>query len=300
MPAGLAETVCARGQRAAICVRAPGAARSSARRTAGSRSRRSRPGHGRPSAARRPFGAHGPRGMRSGSSAVCRARASSRRGCRVHWRRSRVSACRPRGALIPTIANPPSPWKHVTGKTAWVTYGSTDQRGRDKRHWKVLNRYGLKDVVICDHEICMRDGGESFTSRRQATADGRQRRKARGLPLRCARRTSTDIATTTPVRTRPCTLTHAARPLRKSGCAVRAWRSCDGSPMASWSSSLSVGRLNFGAMSLRSWHEGRMTRIWARRDSFGQTTALSRFSRFRMRSAIGSFALQMMVWPVHR
>ena len=70
--------------------------------------------------------------------------------------------------VLPTIANPPSPWKHVTGKTAWVTYGSTDQRGRDKRHWKVLNRYGLKDVVICDHEICMRDGGESFTFRDRA------------------------------------------------------------------------------------------------------------------------------------
>ena len=72
------------------------------------------------------------------------------------------------GEVLPTIANPPSPWKHVTGRTAWVTYGSTDRRGRDKRHWKLFRRYGLRDVVICDHEICMRDGVESFTFRDRA------------------------------------------------------------------------------------------------------------------------------------
>lgn len=70
--------------------------------------------------------------------------------------------------VLPVIANPVSPWKHVTGSRAWNSYGSTADRARDKRFWKRLWRYGVRDMVITDHEVCFRDEGESFTFRLDA------------------------------------------------------------------------------------------------------------------------------------
>jgi len=66
---------------------------------------------------------------------------------------------------FPTIANPPSPWKSVTGTHAWTVHGSSPHRELDKRFWRHLHRCGIRHVVITDHESCMRDDGESFTFR---------------------------------------------------------------------------------------------------------------------------------------
>ena len=70
--------------------------------------------------------------------------------------------------VLPVIANPVSPWKHVTGTHAWSSYASTADRARDRRFWRRLWRLGVRDMIITDHEVCFRDGGESFTFRLDA------------------------------------------------------------------------------------------------------------------------------------
>lgn len=70
--------------------------------------------------------------------------------------------------VLPVVANPPSPLKHVTGGKAFNSYASTKDRARDKRFWRGLWRLGIRDVIVTDHEICFRDGGESFTFRLDA------------------------------------------------------------------------------------------------------------------------------------
>ncbi len=65
---------------------------------------------------------------------------------------------------LPTIANPPSPYKHVAGKGVWRAHGATT-READKKYWRDVWRRGMRDVVVTDHEVCWRDGGESFTFR---------------------------------------------------------------------------------------------------------------------------------------
>ena len=67
--------------------------------------------------------------------------------------------------VLPTIANPVSPWKHVTGTSAWYAYASTADRERDRRIWRQVRGLGIRNVVLNDHEVCFRDGGESFTFR---------------------------------------------------------------------------------------------------------------------------------------
>jgi hypothetical protein len=68
---------------------------------------------------------------------------------------------------LPTIPNPVSPWKHVTGKGVWRAHGAGD-RESDKRHWRKVHRHGMRHVIVTDHETGWRDGGESFTFRTRA------------------------------------------------------------------------------------------------------------------------------------
>ncbi|MCX8156395.1 MAG: hypothetical protein N3J91_08115 [Verrucomicrobiae bacterium] len=65
---------------------------------------------------------------------------------------------------LPVIANPASPWKHITGTRLWYAYGATD-RQRDAEFWRNVHRWGMTDLIITDHETMWRDGGESFTFR---------------------------------------------------------------------------------------------------------------------------------------
>ena len=66
---------------------------------------------------------------------------------------------------LPEIANPPSPWKPITGRKAWCRYSSGPNRLEDRRFLSWLHRHGIRELVINEHECCMRDDGESFTFR---------------------------------------------------------------------------------------------------------------------------------------
>lgn len=66
--------------------------------------------------------------------------------------------------ILPTLPNPESPWKAVTGPRHWRAHAST-VRENDKKHWFRIHRHGMTEVVVTDHETCFRDGGESFTFR---------------------------------------------------------------------------------------------------------------------------------------
>ncbi len=65
---------------------------------------------------------------------------------------------------FPTIANPTSPWKEVTGTRVWRAHGAGN-RESDKAFWRKVHRYGITQMVVTDHETMWRDGGESFTFR---------------------------------------------------------------------------------------------------------------------------------------
>ena len=69
--------------------------------------------------------------------------------------------------VLPNVANPKSPWMHVTGERLWRAHGASD-REHDYAHWKKAARYGMTKVAITDHETGWRDGGESFTLRTRA------------------------------------------------------------------------------------------------------------------------------------
>ena len=66
--------------------------------------------------------------------------------------------------VLPTIANPMSPWKSITGTHHWRTHGASD-REKDREYWYNVHRHGIREVVVTDHETCFRDNGESFTFR---------------------------------------------------------------------------------------------------------------------------------------
>ncbi len=72
---------------------------------------------------------------------------------------------------LPTIPNPVSPWKHVTGTGVWRAHGASN-RESDKQHWRKVYRHGLRHIIVTDHETGWRDGGESFTFRTR-TAPGK-------------------------------------------------------------------------------------------------------------------------------
>jgi hypothetical protein len=69
--------------------------------------------------------------------------------------------------VLPEIPNPVSPWKHVTGTGAWRAHGASD-RQQDREFWRRVHRYGMRRVIVTDHETMWRDGGESFTFRTRA------------------------------------------------------------------------------------------------------------------------------------
>ncbi|MBR5840327.1 MAG: hypothetical protein IKZ84_17440, partial [Victivallales bacterium] len=68
---------------------------------------------------------------------------------------------------LPNIPNPKSPWKHITGSHQWCSHGAGN-RDRDKAYWYNIWRHGMRKCLITDHEVCWRDGGESFTFRTKA------------------------------------------------------------------------------------------------------------------------------------
>ncbi len=65
---------------------------------------------------------------------------------------------------LPTIANPASPYKAIAGSGVWRSHGATTRDG-DKKYWRDVWRRGMRKMIITDHEVCWRDGGESFTFR---------------------------------------------------------------------------------------------------------------------------------------
>jgi len=73
--------------------------------------------------------------------------------------------------VLPTIPNPVSPWKKVTGTGVWRAHGAGD-RANDARYWTEVHRYGMTHIIVTDHETGWRDGGESFTFRTR-TAPGK-------------------------------------------------------------------------------------------------------------------------------
>lgn len=66
--------------------------------------------------------------------------------------------------MLPSIPNPESPWKHITGTRLWRAHGASN-REHDARYWTECHRWGMTQVVVTDHETGWRDGGESFTFR---------------------------------------------------------------------------------------------------------------------------------------
>lgn len=69
--------------------------------------------------------------------------------------------------VLPTIPNPPSPWRPITGTRLWRAHGAS-QRKDDARYWTEVHRYGMTQMVVTDHETMWRDEGESFTFRTKA------------------------------------------------------------------------------------------------------------------------------------
>lgn len=68
---------------------------------------------------------------------------------------------------LPNVANPKSPWMHVTGERVWYAHGAGN-RHQDLDLWRQVARHGMTKVLITDHETGWRDGGESFTFRTRA------------------------------------------------------------------------------------------------------------------------------------
>ncbi|MDD4025734.1 MAG: hypothetical protein PHN85_07410 [Kiritimatiellae bacterium] len=66
--------------------------------------------------------------------------------------------------VLPNIPNPPSPWRHVTGTRVWRAHGAGD-RDRDAAYWREAHRWGMRKIVVTDHETGWRDNNESFTFR---------------------------------------------------------------------------------------------------------------------------------------
>jgi hypothetical protein len=74
------------------------------------------------------------------------------------------SASREFADVLPSIPNPPSPHRALTAEYEWC-HCFAGNREKDKAYWRDRRRRGLAKVFIGDHEVCMRDGNESFTFR---------------------------------------------------------------------------------------------------------------------------------------
>ena len=66
--------------------------------------------------------------------------------------------------VLPTIANPPSPWRKEAAEYLVCHHGAGD-REEDYAHWKKIKRCGMEKIVVLDHEVGWRDTAESFTFR---------------------------------------------------------------------------------------------------------------------------------------
>lgn len=66
--------------------------------------------------------------------------------------------------VLPSIPNPQSPYKSITGTKLWRVHAANN-RERDKKIWFYVWRHGIREVVVNDHETQWRSGGESFTFR---------------------------------------------------------------------------------------------------------------------------------------
>ena len=80
-----------------------------------------------------------------------------------------IFTCSPRiEDVLPSIPNPVSPWKHVTGKYVWHARGAARNRDHDAAFWRGVHRFGLRNILLTDHEVGWRDEDESFTFRTNA------------------------------------------------------------------------------------------------------------------------------------
>jgi len=71
-------------------------------------------------------------------------------------------------ATLPSVPNPVSPWKHVTGKGVWLAYGAGRDRPKDTETFVRWRRQGIRHLICTDHETMWRDGNESFTFKTNA------------------------------------------------------------------------------------------------------------------------------------
>ncbi len=92
--------------------------------------------------------------------------------------------------VLPTMPNPKSPWMHVTSSRVWRAHGASD-RAADIAFWRRVARFGMTEILVTDHEVGWRDGGESFTLRTRAApgkggdeGQAEYSRLMRGLGLR--------------------------------------------------------------------------------------------------------------------
>ena len=69
--------------------------------------------------------------------------------------------------VMPTIPNPPSPWRGEVGSHGWRNHGSSF-RSEDRRLWQAIYDHGIRKMTVTDHETCWRDGGDSYTYRTHA------------------------------------------------------------------------------------------------------------------------------------
>ena len=87
--------------------------------------------------------------------------------------------------VLPTIPNPPSPWKHVIGTRVWREYGVVN-REKDLAYWRAMKRRGMARAIVTDHETAWRLNEEqSFTFRTRCEprrgGDAAQRAYARAM-----------------------------------------------------------------------------------------------------------------------
>jgi hypothetical protein len=65
---------------------------------------------------------------------------------------------------LPRVPNPPSPWRKTAAEYLMCASGANN-RESDLAHWRKMARYGIRKVVVLDHETGWRDHAESFTFR---------------------------------------------------------------------------------------------------------------------------------------
>jgi len=73
--------------------------------------------------------------------------------------------CSPRlEETLPRVPNPPSPWRGTAAEYLVGIHGA-QERQSDYACWRKIARYGIRKVIVLDHETGWRDHAESFTFR---------------------------------------------------------------------------------------------------------------------------------------